>query len=269
MKYSDYQSKTYESLLPLCNDATVQALSHAYFLSSIDSTNVFLAEKAQTTPLAPLSFCISDEQTHGKGRLGRHWDSPRSQGFYFSLYFQANDRMALTGLPLMVAITLLNVLQSFQSHTAQIKWPNDLIFSDKKFGGILLESFPPNHVIIGCGLNLEATSKDTTDLNHLFNKTLTHYDHLQLLANFLNALVPALLTYETVGFAAYAKQWPKWDYLLGKKIRLQDSNSPTLLYGRAAGINATGAFQLQDPNGHMQSFSSANISVRLDHDSSR
>lgn len=132
-----------------------------YNFLSIDSTNRFLKE-LKTSP--ELSICCAEQQTQGRGRFGRQWLSPFGENIYFSSRWQLTGCLAtLSSLSLVVGLA---VLASFQDHAfrheLQLKWPNDILWGEKKLAGILIEiNAEPNdmaQVIIGIGLNVNTAT---------------------------------------------------------------------------------------------------------------
>ncbi|MCG2825179.1 MAG: biotin--[acetyl-CoA-carboxylase] ligase, partial [Thermoplasmatales archaeon] len=75
---------------------------------------------------------VSDEQTKGKGRMGREWLSPIG-GLYFSIVTKKNPL-----LPLISGVAVANSLKNFGLNPV-LKWPNDVIVGNKKISGILIE----------------------------------------------------------------------------------------------------------------------------------
>ncbi len=106
---------------------------------------------------------IAEEQTKGRGTKGRNWYSPRGMGLYFSVILRPRKR-DLSFLPLAMGLAVKDALFESFGLSVCLKWPNDLVCSGKKVGGILCEaSFKGNdlsHVVLGIGLNLSHTQDD-------------------------------------------------------------------------------------------------------------
>lgn len=97
---------------------------------------------------------IADEQSKGKGRLGRKWISP-SDGLYFSVVVKKQG-----ALPLISAVAVAKTLEEFGLR-ARIKWPNDVLVKNKKIAGIIIELFR-NYAIIGIGVNMDTVPLKTS-----------------------------------------------------------------------------------------------------------
>ena len=131
-------------------------------LDSTTSTNdaiLSLAQKDRQSLTAPL-FVISSIQTSGRGRLGRAWASPEG-GVYLSALLKLNtaekDSGAHASLSPLAALAVRDALQPFQSNEVQLKWPNDVLSSQGKLAGILIELRQINKTpfaVVGIGINV-------------------------------------------------------------------------------------------------------------------
>jgi len=106
---------------------------------------------------------LCEEQTAGRGTKGRKWYSARGKGLYLSIILRPRQR-DLSLLPLTAGLAVRDALIESVNVFIQLKWPNDLIYEQKKLGGILCEgSFMGNelsHVILGIGLNVSHRRED-------------------------------------------------------------------------------------------------------------
>jgi len=90
---------------------------------------------------------VADEQTRGRGRLGREWIS-LAGGLYFSAVFKKRDDISL-----LAGVAVAKSLREIGIN-AKIKWPNDVIVEGKKLAGILVEIFE-GYAIVGVGVNMD------------------------------------------------------------------------------------------------------------------
>ncbi|SVC07900.1 uncharacterized protein METZ01_LOCUS260754, partial [marine metagenome] len=107
---------------------------------------------------------LSDEQTAGKGRRGNSWYSPKGN-IYFSISF--NNFLNLKShflLSILIAVSIKMTLEKFKAKNIKFKWPNDIFFENKKFSGIILETYKvsddKSFMIVGCGINIESCPKN-------------------------------------------------------------------------------------------------------------
>jgi BirA family biotin operon repressor/biotin-[acetyl-CoA-carboxylase] ligase len=115
---------------------------------------------------------IADEQTAGRGRLGRRWFSPAGSGLYVSIVLQpstarADPRRATGLLTLAAGLALAEAIEAVTSLRVDIKWPNDLLVARRKLGGILAEAVGVERgaaqggvtsVVLGYGINIRPTA---------------------------------------------------------------------------------------------------------------
>lgn len=97
---------------------------------------------------------VAEEQTSGRGRLGRTWISPPRAGLTCSVLLRpASDRRHWGWLPLLTGVALATAVQRLGAVRAVLKWPNDLLVGGAKAAGILLQA-GEDAVVVGFGLNV-------------------------------------------------------------------------------------------------------------------
>ena len=120
---------------------------------TMDSTNAYL-KRELTAGRAPAgAAAIALTQTAGRGRLGRVWESVPGVGLYFSLLAPRVPMELLSLVPVAVGVAATDALTAVTGVTPGIKWPNDLIVSDRKLSGILCEG-ALGQAVCGIGVNL-------------------------------------------------------------------------------------------------------------------
>lgn len=129
-------------------------------LETIDSTNLEAIRQAKAG--AKEGLCIvAREQTAGRGRLDRTWQSPKDAGLYLSLVLRpAIEMNSWPLLSLMSALAVSDALVRACSLKPDIKWPNDVCVNDRKLCGILAETIETPAgpaAIVGIGINLQRT----------------------------------------------------------------------------------------------------------------
>ncbi len=237
-----------------------------HLFDSIDSTNRFLKD---LIPNNGIDVCCAESQTHGRGRFGRTWYSPFGENIYFSIRWHFNRPFSqLSGLSLVVSMAIMAVLQDLNIQGVQIKWPNDLLWQDKKLCGSLIEALNENHegsnVIIGIGLNVNATPNDIDGLNRpacsLYEIGKKKLDRNSIIAKLIMQLNAHLEQFINQGFASFIPFWQKNDYLFNQIITL---HQPTgALTGRVLGISETGQLRLKTKDGVVHEVSSGETSLR-------
>ena len=268
----------WEAIAPLLPGFTVEVLP------SIDSTNSELMRRARDGRLEP-TLLVTEEQTAGRGRLGRDWHSAatyRDTGVVPALTFSLGLPLAphdWSGLSLAVGVSVAQALQPVLPPEGSghprvlLKWPNDLWLQDgRKLGGILVETatvtapgaaVPPlvagqsRYVVVGIGLNVLPVLADglrtpPACLREV-DTTLTAASALQRIAP---PLVHALLGFAEHGFPPFQARFAQRDLLAGRAVTLSDGTQ-----GTAHGVTEDGTLLVHTARG-MQPVTSAEISVR-------
>ena len=123
----------------------------------IDSTNTWGKQRAHELLHDKITLVTADSQTAGRGRFKRRWESPPGQNIYATFcFFVEKHRTDIGNIPQVLSLSAADALKEI-GFTPQLKWPNDLLLSGKKVGGILAETTPLSDllcVVIGIGLNI-------------------------------------------------------------------------------------------------------------------
>lgn len=145
---------TYEEIKDFLNTNTI-GRDIEYF-KTIDSTNTYAKKVAKDS--AEGKIIVSEEQTEGKGRLGRYWKSENKNGLYFSIILKPKlSPENISRLTLIGAAAVYLGLKEMNIET-KIKWPNDILINNKKICGILTEMSGEigriDYIIMGIGINV-------------------------------------------------------------------------------------------------------------------
>lgn len=204
---------------------------------------------------------VAEHQTHGRGRMGRHWHSSAGASLTFSLSLPllASD---WSGLSLVVGCAIARALDP-EGRRLQLKWPNDLWLDERKLGGILIETVsagPVRMAVVGVGLNISEQARvPDAQLGSGFaclQELLPGVSAPQALARIAAPLLQALADFPRQGFAAWRESFQARDLLYGRPITAGG------LAGRGAGVNEYGELLLDGPTG-LQPVSGGEVSVRL------
>jgi BirA family biotin operon repressor/biotin-[acetyl-CoA-carboxylase] ligase len=241
-----------------------------HIFNEIDSTNRYLKEVISRKEI---QVCCAETQTNGRGRFDRHWASPFGENIYLSIRRQLKlDYASISTLGLVVAMAVLDGLQQelAVAKDFRIKWPNDLLWEDKKLCGILIEIVSESNglfdLVIGIGVNVNTDStQNPLSLDRekrscsLFDITGKLSDRNALIAHLLVSLDRAVSLLINEGFSAFLARWQDLDYLTGKYIHV--SQMGERLSGRADGINHLGQLRLVDDRGLIHYLSSGDASL--------
>ena len=236
---------------------------------SIDSTNSELMRRARAGLMEPV-LLVAEEQTAGRGRVGKSWHSRRGHSLTFSLALPMQPA-GWSGLSLAVGVSLAQSLHP----DVRLKWPNDLWLHERKLGGILVETASTadtpqalRMVVIGIGLNV--ARPDAEAVASLGNSSsappavppaglseiLVGITAGEVLALVAPSLAHDLSAFESQGFGAFAQRFAQRDVLQGREVQLSDG-----VRGTACGVGEDGALQVLTSQG-MRSVTSAEVSVR-------
>jgi BirA family biotin operon repressor/biotin-[acetyl-CoA-carboxylase] ligase len=219
----------------------------------IASTNSFLMQQSPPAP-GHLRVAVTDNQTQGRGRHGRTWQSPPGSGLCLSLaHAFAETPEDLPALTLAIGLGVIDALEQQGIRGVQLKWPNDLIAGDGKLGGILTETHAHGAegicVVTGVGLNIDIgrgldVDQPVADLASLAAATPSGN---VLAARLIDVLCDTFVDYAISGFTPFRDRWSARDWLLGRAVIIDAPGPETS--GIGAGIDADGALLLDTAAG--------------------
>jgi BirA family transcriptional regulator, biotin operon repressor / biotin---[acetyl-CoA-carboxylase] ligase len=222
---------------------------------SLPSTNSEVARLAVDGAEEGLAV-VADEQTAGRGRLQRAWSSPKGAGLYFSILLR--PRVAADRWPLITFVAALatgDALLDASEIKTDIKWPNDLLASERKICGILAEAIETpsgRAVVIGIGINLidaAFTQELQSVATSVAAQSRTQPEREAILAALLRALSRWYsLLHESEGAEKIVAAWAsRSSYANGRTVQV--TNGDETLQGVTRGIEADGALRLETATG--------------------
>lgn len=231
-----------------------------HYFPEIDSTNT-QARRIAEKGAAEGEIVIAEQQTRGRGRLGRAWISPPNFNIYFSLVLRPKQLLAAEApqITLMAAVALTETIASLVREPPLIKWPNDILMGRRKIAGILAESsIGPkgiDFVILGIGVNLnlprlqmpEAIRDRATSLIEFARQPVDRHEFVRRLIQDLERCYGML---EQSGFGALASFWDARSALHEKRVRVEMIDD--VIVGTARGIDRDGALLVEDDQGTMR-----------------
>jgi BirA family biotin operon repressor/biotin-[acetyl-CoA-carboxylase] ligase len=131
-----------------------------FYFPEIESTNIIAKEKAlhRTEGIDEGTLIIAERQSAGKGRLGREWFSPVGGIWLSIILYPQLPPSYIPRITLMSAVAVVKAIKVCTQIESQIKWPNDILISEKKVCGILTEMSAEldmiNWVVVGIGINV-------------------------------------------------------------------------------------------------------------------
>jgi BirA family biotin operon repressor/biotin-[acetyl-CoA-carboxylase] ligase len=232
---------------------------------SLPSTSIEAARRAVEGAAEGLCI-VASEQTAGRGRLDRHWVSPKEAGLYFSIVLRPKFEQSLWPLlTLTAAVVVHDTLLEAYSLETDIKWPNDILADDKKLCGILAETVETpsgRAVILGIGINLKRNSfpaeldKVATSVEAVAGRDVDSRVVLTLLLNLLGRYYRILQ--RPSGADEIVREWSnRSSYATGKQIRV--ANGEEILEGTTRGLERDGALRVEVGNGEIKTVRAGDV----------
>lgn len=235
-----------EEILPKL-DTTWLARTYHHLRQTTSTNEVLLRLASEGAPNG--TAVTSEEQIQGRGRLRREWISPPGAGIYVSLLLN-------TPLPVMeaahatsvAALALVKTLNHKYGLLPQIKWPNDVLLSGKKFVGILTEMQSDQDLtrflVVGIGINVNQTLQD---FGAIFRYPPTSVaielgspvSRQELLVDFLNRFEQIYDLFLDEGFPALSADLDRASAILGKTITVHRGKEE--IHGKALRFSPEGA----------------------------
>jgi BirA family transcriptional regulator, biotin operon repressor / biotin---[acetyl-CoA-carboxylase] ligase len=226
---------------------------HYIHLDTVDSTNTYAKAHAHTFA-HPLTCITAKEQTAGRGRFQRRWVSPRGQNIYATLVFQvAPGSPYLSNIGQIMTLSCAQLLLS-KGIISEIKWPNDIVVSGKKIGGVLTETTPLQEKIsvavgIGLNVNMEAALLEMIDqpATSLLQELGKREDLETLLEHLMQQFLTNLEILEKSGFAPFKETFEQLLAFRGQEITCHDGAQT--IKGICQGITQEGHLKVLLPSG--------------------
>ncbi len=238
-------------------------------LDEIDSTNDEAARQLAAGRPAPFAV-LARRQTKGRGRFGRTWHSTDTGNLYASFAFRPRvepDRMQT--FTLWMGVNICELLTNFAQVTPALKWPNDILFSGRKAGGMLTEarvdSDQIRDLVFGLGLNVN-TAADAWPAD-LARRAISLAEVAGAPLD-LNRLAAALvgrvlLAYENFVDGEHTKTfatlWHRYDVLRGQAVTLLEGGRRHP--GTVTGVDDDGALILRDSQGRNHRFRAGEVTI--------
>lgn len=211
---------------------------------------------------------VAEEQTGGKGRMGRGWYSPRGTGVMCSLILRPDiEPGQAPPVTMLTAVAVASAVEKVTGLAPGIKWPNDLLLDGKKICGILTEMNAEmeriNFLVVGTGINVnnDYFPEEIGDIaTSLFLAGGKRVSRLDLLRQYLRDFEHYYTLWMASGFEPVLKEWKKRCVTLDRPVRI--STPKESWEGWAVDVDSTGALVLRTDNGELKSFVAGEVSLR-------
>ena len=237
------------------------------YINSIPSTNQLARQMAvQGCPHG--SVVLAEEQTAGRGRLGRGWVNQKGKDLCMSMVLR--PRLEAQHAPRYTLASALGVYQLADKLGASpfIKWPNDVLINGKKICGILLEMDGDmdalHSVIVGIGLNVNTDvfpveiEKTATSFALSLSKLL---DRNQVLSTLINLLEPLYDACENeTAYGDLLNEYTRCCGTIGQSVSVMGIRET--LNGVAEGIDGVGRLLLRSTDGALHALSAGDVTMK-------
>jgi len=228
IKNPDRMKKEY--VLPLLKN--IEYISDYMWYESIDSTNEALKQIGDKAD--EIVICTCEDQPKGKGRRGREWLSNKHNGIYTSFllkpHIAISDAFKITCI---AAIALVRTIEDFTGLNAKIKWPNDILISNKKISGTLTELSADfdgvNFIICGIGININQSKESftgkikdiATSLRIEYGKKI---DRLELFSKIIDEFIGLYNVFKDEGLTNLIEEYKRYNLVIGKEAIIINGN---------------------------------------------
>lgn len=233
----------------------------------VDSTNVKCRKECNNNPIEG-TVIVAEEQTNGKGRLGRGWISPKGTGIWMSIVLTPKISPIVAPRSTLIGAAAVYTALKDMGIPVGVKWPNDIVINGKKICGILTEMNAEieriNYVIMGIGINVnmdsfpeELKEKATSLKIELGNEI----DRKKLVAAILNNLENYYDDFKNTGdISRVMKVCREGSLLIGKEVRIINGSNEAIC--TVLDIDDEGELIVRYKDGTVSRVISGEVSVR-------
>ena len=235
-----------------------------HFFAAIGSTNDEARRLAEAG--APEgTLVVANEQTAGRGRAGRAWQTPRGAALAASFILRPRLKPARLGRVTMLGgLATAEAIENVTGRRTLLKWPNDVLMDERKVAGVLAESAIIGdriaHVVLGIGINANAgpagpVQYPAASLAEIIGRPVDRAGLLVALSRRLGRW------YAEIGGEALQEAWQARLAWKGRQVTVQTGAS--VLEGLAQEVDADGSLILRLASGELAAVVAGDVSLRL------
>ncbi|PYV44538.1 MAG: biotin--[acetyl-CoA-carboxylase] ligase [Acidobacteria bacterium] len=238
-----------------------------YHYFQVESTNDVAHQLAQQG-VAEGGLIVAEEQTQGRGRLGRDWYSERRVGIYLSLILRPilKPRHA-TIINLAAAVAVSQAIESTCSLSTDIKWPNDVLVNNKKCSGILTEMSADldqiKYMIVGIGINVNHQSFPKSlqgRASSLFLEGGRRFSRIEIILALLRCFEDLYLELQKQGNDAILERWiRRSSFARGKEVSVDLGDKK--IHGTTIGLGKEGTLRVKLSGGQIEDIMSGDVVI--------
>ena len=255
------------------SEETALQLDELQVFEEIDSTNSYLMQQAAPEP-QHFQVALADHQTAGRGRHNRSWLSSPGGGLCMSMAYTFNTMpSSLPNLTLALGVGVARAFATLDIGGISLKWPNDIVATDGKLGGMLAEARSGSGgsvtVVAGIGINVDIREPLDFAVEHDWAHKAVDLKSIAsqppsravLAGTIVNHLYATFAGFEEVGFGGYVEAWRDHDWLLGRTITVDTPERQVT--GVAAGVDSDGALLVDSKEGQRRIISGSIVMASL------
>jgi BirA family biotin operon repressor/biotin-[acetyl-CoA-carboxylase] ligase len=246
-----------------------------YYLASTGSTNEE-AKRLAANGAREGTVLVADEQTAGKGRLGRGWSAPANSCLLMSLLFRPTLSPAQAPrLTMLCSLAAAEAIEEDSGLAVAIKWPNDLVIPQsssaahpyRKLGGLLTETAISGgtllFAVVGMGINVNLDPAELgpvmTPATSLSAELGRPVDRAALLVDILQRIEDR---YPQVAGEQLCSDWARRLVTIGQRVRVTSAGAREPVEGVAEGVNPDGMLYVRDLAGNLHLIAVGDVTLR-------
>lgn len=256
------------------NESSLKSLLHnkiigknLIVLDSVNSTNDYI-KKLGNEGCDNGTVVAAREQTRGKGRLGRTWQSKKDDGIAFSVLLRPNVAPSeVSAITPLAGLAVCKAIREYTKLDCVIKWPNDIIIGRKKLVGILTEMSAEfdavEYVITGIGINVDHTSfpeEIAFKATSLLLETGRHIDKNEFLACVLEHLENEFVKNNLELTPTALSEYTDLCATVGRSVTFQ--RGTRRISGMAVGVSEHGELKVMMSDGTISLVNSGEVTVQ-------
>ncbi len=198
------------------------------------------------------AVAVTEEQTAGRGRMGRRWEAPAGSSLLVSIVLRPPPDRRAAELTLVAGVCVAVVVERATGLAAQVKWPNDVMLNRRKVAGCLAE-LKDGAVVLGIGLNVnqrpaELPAETKVPAGSLRSITGREYDRASILADLLLELEQRYDAWRDDGLAVLYEDLGARDFLRGRRVTVDGADGTAQMItreGRLAVATGSGVIEVE------------------------
>ena len=217
------------------------------YVGTVGSTMNEARDRLISGDFEPPFAVVANEQTDGRGRLDRLWQSPAGDGLYLTLVTTtAIEPQAFGLIAIAAGVAVCESLEKI-GVSARLKWPNDLYIEDRKLGGILIQTLAgaATMVLTGLGLNLNRSDRFGPNAISVGEILTAPPEQATLAESLCDAIMTQLIRLEAPPDSV-VHDWTARALWIGQRVEIL---APEVVSGRLRGIDSFGRALIETQSG--------------------